>query len=163
MQVQVTILLRSMKYVSKCKWRFCSMASSNYCMRAIVSDHSVAEHEVCGQGQVHIIDTPDLTRKPKFRNNHPKSINLSIYLPTDLSWSIYRICIYIIYIRILSIIMYLFVYLFVYIILYLSINLSINGSIYLSIYRSIYLAIYIYLPTYLSSQLATYLSIHILI
>ena len=95
MQVQVTIPLRSMKYVSKCKWRFCSMASSNYCMRAIVSDHSVAEHEVCGQGQVHIIDTPDLTRKPKFRNNHPKSINLSIYLPTDLSWSIYRICIYI--------------------------------------------------------------------
>ena len=152
-----------MKYVSKCKWRFCSMASSNYCMRAIVSDHSVAEHEVCGQGQVHIIDTPDLTRKPKFRNNHPKSINLSIYLPTDLSWSIYRICIYIIYIRILSIIMYLFVYLFVYIILYLSINLSINGSIYLSIYRSIYLSSYLYLPTYLSSQLATYLSIHILI
>ena len=149
MQVQVTILLRGMKYVSKCKWRFCSMASSNYCMRAIVSDHSVAEPEVCGQGQVHIIDTPDLTRKPKFRNNHPKSINLSIYLPTDLSWSIYRICIYIIYIRILSIIMYLFVYLFVYIILYLSINLSINGSIYLSIYRSIYLSSYLYLPTYL--------------
>ena len=141
----------NIKYLCKCKWLFCCVAwsmcrnasedsvawhQSNYCMCAIASDHSVAEHEVCGQGQVHVIDTPDLTRKPKFRNNHPKSINLSIYLPTDLSWSIYRICIYIIYTY----------NIYYYVSICLSICLYHSISIYLS---SLYLPTY--LPTYLAS------------